>query len=54
MHKSLISTCRCGRARSDLHLLKCLQNQPEKCNENDVEKNFTKLPETSNGKKLLK
>ncbi|KAM7355948.1 uncharacterized protein ACRADG_001853 [Cochliomyia hominivorax] len=58
MHKSLISLCRCGRSRSDLHLLKCLQNQQnkyllkatdDKHEEGEEEKSLKKVPETSNG-----
>lgn len=58
MHKSLVAMCRCGRPRSDLHLLKCLQNERNKyltdatSETNEGNKNFSKLPETSNGKCL--
>ncbi|XP_065362435.1 uncharacterized protein LOC135955933 [Calliphora vicina] len=56
MHKSLVAVCRCGRPRSDLHLLRCLQSQQNKyllkhlnSNEENRVINLNKLPATSSG-----
>ncbi|KAI8120906.1 hypothetical protein CVS40_8004 [Lucilia cuprina] len=56
MHKSLVAVCRCGRPRSGLHLIKCLQTQQNKYLLNDANLNpdekkisINKLPETSSG-----
>lgn len=58
MYQALVAVCRCGRPRRGLHLLKCLQNQKNKCATSKQQKDidnpkehriFNKLPETTNG-----
>ncbi|XP_013109077.2 uncharacterized protein LOC106088213 [Stomoxys calcitrans] len=53
MYKSLISYCRCGRPRSDFHLLRCVQKEKAKFvpTEEEIAKGIAKdrlqLPKTS-------
>lgn len=55
MYESLIAFCRCGRKKTDAHVLKCLQkakdlssNRVDDAIDSTLEKN-EKIPETSSG-----
>lgn len=42
MYNTLLATCRCGRPKSNLHLIKCFQKIESKCGE----KSLLNLPNT--------
>uniref|UniRef100_A0A1A9W3C8 Uncharacterized protein n=1 Tax=Glossina brevipalpis TaxID=37001 RepID=A0A1A9W3C8_9MUSC len=58
MYKSLMSLCRCGRPRTETHMLKCLQKlqnvylQEEEEEVENNNENPIKIPQTSNSKKV--